>query len=141
MSSLRKFYPLLICSFFLRGCSFGTSVSFTPTSEQQSKEFIVADLLITFFQLCGTPVQPYDKESPWKRNGLHALNWKTNHFKFVTLLSFLHRLNFKLCFRSAGWETSLLITVFICFIIILIIIILLLLLLLLLFYLSLDHFL
>jgi len=73
MSGLRKFYPMLIFSFFVRCCSFGTLVSFAHTSEQQNKEFIVADLLNTCFQLCGTPVQPYDKESPWKRNGLHAL--------------------------------------------------------------------
>jgi len=52
----------LLC--FLHGCSFGSLVSFTRTSEQQNKEFIVADLLNTCFQLCGTPVQPYDKESP-----------------------------------------------------------------------------
>jgi len=55
---------MLICSFFLHGCSFGTFVSFTHGSEKQNKEFIVADLLNACFQLCGTPVQTYDKESP-----------------------------------------------------------------------------
>jgi hypothetical protein len=52
LSGLRKFYSMLICSLFLRGCSFGTSVSFTHISEQQNKEIIVADLLNTWFQLC-----------------------------------------------------------------------------------------
>ena len=57
-------FKRLICSLLLHGCSFRTLVSFTHISEQQKKEFVVVNLLNTCFQLCGTPVQPHDKESP-----------------------------------------------------------------------------